>query len=173
MGENNDLFWKQESHGEELGWLALVSYHLHCGLHLHMGTRPKAHFCLLGYVGRVVSCIIHGMGFPLNKNFLYEKKERGCGKVETQKLTPTSFTSHLKGRLTEWVSRVWMFSSESHLCCWSSVLGTSQCYICLFLHLHGHLVSNSDISEYRGVVILSCSYSSLEKYTQWWSQHRQ
>lgn len=89
-------------------WIDLLwsHIHLHCGLHLHMGTRPKAQFCLLGYVGRVVSCIIHGMGFPLNKNFLYEKKERGCEKVETQKLTPTSFTSHLKGRLTEWVSRI-------------------------------------------------------------------
>lgn len=111
-GKNNHLPWKQKSHHAELDWPALVSYiPLLWPSSLH-GDQSQDMCLFLRLCGKSVLYLTHGMGFPLNENFLYEK--RGSARqVETQKLTPSSFTSHLKGRLTEWVSWLWTFRSES------------------------------------------------------------
>lgn len=39
-------------------------------------AQAQTYVCLLAMWEESASYIIHGMGFPLNKNFLYEKRER-------------------------------------------------------------------------------------------------
>lgn len=114
MGKNNSLKPENSWWGLGLTCFGLIFTFILAFIFI-WGPDPRHRFASLVMWEESILCIILGMGFPLNKNFLYEKKERGYGQAETQQSTSTSCTSHLKGKLTEWVSCVWTFSSESQI----------------------------------------------------------
>lgn len=102
----------QRSHGEPLDWLALVSYSLSSS-YGDLAQDICLPLCLCGK--SLFPYIVHRIDFPLNKNFLYEKKERGCWarnrEVGSKKLhLPLKRKTDRMGILG---LKGWTFSSES------------------------------------------------------------